>query len=376
MTYAPLAEPVFEETYMNHPFKFLCLVLSLSITALSGLARADAPSEIRLAYPGVGVGNRPVVGGSSAATVHLKGLLEEEFKKDGIKVTWSFLRGAGPAVNELYANGLVDFSLLGDLPSIIGHAGGLRTKVLAATAIRGNTYIFVPTSSSIQSVADLRGKKVALFKGTNIQLSAAKVLEKFGLKESDIRAINMDTATAKAAMATGDVDAAFGWTEYLSLRDQGLARMLYSTDTSDPLAFRHCSFIGSEDFINKYPEHTKRVVKTLVLAAKWLSDQEQNPAPAFQLWSRSGVTFANFKEDQGSNSLKVLSSPLLDEYVASQYNTNISEAKRFGLIRKTFRFEDWVEPRFLDEVLRELNLQEYWVPYGKDGKPKVALPKT
>lgn len=51
------------------------------------------------------------------------------------------------------------------------------------------------------------------------------------------------------------------------------------------------------------------------------------------LWSRSGLTFANFKED-------------------------------------------WVEPRFLDEVLRELKLEEYWVPYGKDGKPKTALPKT
>ena len=247
--------------------------------------------------------------------------------------------------------------------------------MLAATAIRGNTYIFVPTGSSIQSVAELRGKKVAIFKGTNIQLSAAKVLEKFGLKESDIRAINMDSATARAAMATGDVDAAFGWTDYLSLRDQGLARLLYSTDATDPLAFRHCSFIGSEDFINKYPEHTKRVVKTLVLAAKWLSDQDANPAPVFQLWSRSGVPFANYKEDQGSNSLKVLSSPLLDEYLVSQYNTNIQEAKRFGLIRKTFTFEEWAEPRLLNEVLRELNLEQYWVPYGKDGKPK-SIPKT
>jgi sulfonate transport system substrate-binding protein len=328
-----------------------------------------------MVFPGVGVGNRPVTGGSSVSTMHLKGMLEEEFRKDGIQITWSFLRGAGPATNELYANGLADFSLLGDLPSIIGHSGGLKTRVLAATAIRGNTYIFVPTGSSIQSVAELRGKKVAIFKGTNIQLSAAKVLEKFGLKESDIRAINMDSATARAAMATGDVDAAFGWTDYLALRDQGLARLLYSTDASDPLAFRHCSFIGSEDFIKRYPEHTKRVVKTVVLAAKWLSEQDAHPAPVFQLWSRSGVPFANYKEDQGSNSLKVLSSPLLDEYLVSQYNTNIQEAKRYGLIRKTFSFEEWAEPRFLNEVLRELNLEQYWVPYGKDGKPK-STPKS
>jgi sulfonate transport system substrate-binding protein len=71
-------------------------------------------------------------------------MFEEEFKKDGIKVTWTFLRGAGPATNELYANRLADFSLLGDLPSIIGKAGGLNTRILAATAIRGNTYLAVP----------------------------------------------------------------------------------------------------------------------------------------------------------------------------------------------------------------------------------------
>lgn len=361
---------------MTHRFKLSSLVLALSLLLLGARsASADAPAVIRIAYPGVGVGNRPVVGGNSATTIHLKGLLEDEFRQDGIRIEWSFLRGAGPAVNELYANGLVDFSLLGDLPSIIGRAGGLKTRVLAATGIRGNSYIFVPSGSSAQTVADLRGKKVAIFKGTNMQLSAAKILEKFGLKESDVRAINMDTATARAAMATGDVDAAFGWTEYLSLRDQGIARLLYATGPEDAAFLRHASFVGSEDFIKRYPEHTKRVVKTLVLAAKWLSDNDANPAPVFQLWTRSGVTFANFKEDHGTRSLKVLSSPLLDEYITSQYNTNIQEAKRFGLIRRTFDFNEWVEPRFLNEVLRELNLEDCWAPVGKDGKPKV-VPKT
>jgi sulfonate transport system substrate-binding protein len=362
---------------MNHSFKlFLHWLLAVGLFLSADAASADAPSVIRIAYPGVGVGNRPVVGGNSAATMHLRGMLEDEFRKDNIQVTWSFLRGAGPATNELYANGLVDFSLLGDLPSIIGHAGGLKTRVLAATGIRGSTYIFVPTASSAQSVADLRGKKVAIFKGTNIQLSAAKILEKFGLKESDIRAINMDTATAKAAMATGDIDAAFGWTDYLALRDQGLARVLYSTDASDSRFFRHASFVGSEDFIEKYPEVTKRVVKTLVLAARWLSEQEANPAPVYQLWTRSGVTFANYKEDQGKNSLKVWASPLLDDYIASQYNSNIKEAKRYGLIRNAFKFEDWAEPRFLNEVLKELNLEGYWPSFNPDGSPKAAGPRS
>lgn len=353
---------------MKHTFRFLQFALTLLLALTSTLAHADAPTVIRMGVPGVGVGNRPVTGGSSAATMHLRGMLEEEFKKDGIRISWSFLRGAGPAVNEAYANGLVDFSLLGDLPSIIGKAGGLHTRVLAATAIRQNLYLTVPAGSGVQSLADLKGKKVSLFKGTNNQLAAAKILERAGLSEQNIRAINMDTATAKAALGTSDIDAAFGGSDYLALRDQGLTRLVYTSKGDDPRFLRHCTFVGAQSFIEKYPEHTLRVVKTLVRAAKWMADNEENPEAVFQLWTRSGVTFANYKEDWQNASLKVLSSPLVDEYISSQYNWNIQEAKRFGLIRNTFRFEDWYEPKFLNQALQELGLENYWKPADKNGK--------
>jgi len=111
---------------------FIKGMLSVSALGLMGerSARAAAPAVIRIGVPGVGIGNRPIIGGSSVATVALRGLLEEEFKAEGIKVQWNFVRGAGPAVNELFANGLADFGWgLGDLPSIIGHAGGLKTRI-------------------------------------------------------------------------------------------------------------------------------------------------------------------------------------------------------------------------------------------------------
>src|SRR6478609_7188277 len=116
-------------------------------------------------FAGVGIGNRPFSGGSSLSVVHSRGLLEEEFRKDNIKIEWSFFKGAGPAVNEAYANSLIDFALQGDLPSSIGKAGGLKTKLLASTGSRQNTYVAVPADSQIKSLADLKGKKVAIFKG-------------------------------------------------------------------------------------------------------------------------------------------------------------------------------------------------------------------
>jgi sulfonate transport system substrate-binding protein len=343
----------------------LCQLLPTS------LARADQPSEIRVAYPGVGNGNRPFVGASTAATMHLRGMLEEEFRKDGIKVNWTFLRGAGPAVNELYANGLADFSLLGDLPSIVGKASGLGTRVLAASGIRGNTYLAVPSESSIQSIKDLKGKRVAIFKGTNIQLSVAKLLQANGLTEQDIKAINMDNATSRAALITKDVDAVFGDYGLLSLRDQGVIKLVYTT-AGDPRFLRHASWVGSESFIKKYPEITKRVVKTLVAAAKWESDTDANPAPLYQLWTKSGFTFASFKEDRKGQSAKVLASPLLDPYIVDQYKHQVQDAQRFGLIKKTFDVDAWFEPRFLNEALKELSLTDFWKSIDASGNVQLV----
>ena len=273
------------------------LTLALLLTLLPGAARADAPSVIRLGYPGVGVGNRPVASGNAVATMHLRGMLEDEFRPDGIQIQWSFLRGAGPAVNELYANGLLDFSALGDLPSIVGRASGLKYRMLAAASVRGNIYISVPADSTVRTVADLRGKKVAVTKGTATHLAAGEILEGFGLSEKDVRLINMETNTATAAIVTGDIDAAVGGSQWLGLRDQGVSRVIFRTTGGDPKFTSNTSFLGNSDFLQKYPEHAKRVVKTYVLAAKWLAEQEGKPEAVFQLWTRTGFTFSSLKED-------------------------------------------------------------------------------
>jgi sulfonate transport system substrate-binding protein len=334
----------------------------------TGSARAaDKPAVIRIAFPGVGIGNRPFVGGAPAANLHLQGSLEEEFKADGIKVQWTFLRGAGPATNELYANGLVDISPLGDLPFIVGQASGLKRKVLASSFIRGNTYLVAPADSSIQTLKDIRGKKVAIFKGTNLQLAVAQILEANGLSEKDVKFLNMDTGASRAAIVTKDIDAYFGGSDVLSLRDQGVAKLVYTT-RGDPRFLRHGVFTGTEQFINRYPEVTQRIVKRLVLASKWISDHDANPAPVFQLWTKSGVQFANYKEDYQGTSLKLSASPLLDPYLVSQLKAKVPLAKKFGLIRETFDFESLIDRRFLNQALKDLSLEAYWPNVSASGQ--------
>jgi sulfonate transport system substrate-binding protein len=347
------------------------LTFALLLALLPQAALADAPTVIRMGYPGVGVGNRPAASGNAVATMHLRGMLEDEFRPDGIQIQWSFLRGAGPAVNELYANGLLDFSALGDLPSIVGRASGLKYRMLAASSVRGNIYISVPADSTVRTVADLRGKKVAVTKGTATHLAAGKILEGFGLTQKDVRLINMETNTATAAVVTGDIDAAVGGSQWLGLRDQGVSRVIFRTTGGDPKFTSNTSFLGSSDFLQKYPEHAKRVVKTYVLAAKWLAEQEGKPEAVFQLWTRTGFTFASFKEDWTNESMKYKTSPLIDPYIVSRYNFQINEAKRLGLTRNIFDFREWVEPSLLNAVLQELNLQTFWAPREEGGQPRL-----
>ncbi|MET0340002.1 MAG: ABC transporter substrate-binding protein [Polyangiales bacterium] len=342
-------------------------LLALVAGLTTGRARAeDKPAVIRLAFPGVGVGNRPVNSNSALATAHLKGLFEEEFKKDGITITWSHLRGAGPAVNELYANGLVDFSNLGDLPSVIGRSSGLKYRVLAAATVRSNIYVSVPADSQIESVAQLKGKRIAVNKGTATHLAGLKILEKHGLTEKDVKLINMDTNAAQLALATRDIDAALGGQDYLRLRDQGISRVVFTTRGGAPETTSNTTFLGSEPFLAKYPEITKRVLKVYVQASKYVA--ETAPTQLFQLWAKSGTTFSSFREDLQSEDFKNRYSPLIDPYIYARYKLQITEAKRLGLIRQTFEFAQFVEPKFLQAALKELKLESYWAPRGPDGK--------
>jgi sulfonate transport system substrate-binding protein len=348
-------------------FHQILVILSLALGA--SVARADGPTVIRIGYPGVGIGNRPAAANNVAATLAARGLLEQEFREDGITIQWSFLRGAGPAVNELFANSLLDFSYLGDLPSVVGRASGLPYRVLAACGVRGNIYLSVPADSNVREVKDLHGKKIAVQKGTATHLAGLKILESFGLSEKDVRLISMDANTAKTAIVTKDIDAAFGASDWLALRDQGVARVLFSTKGGDARLTSNGLFLGSEKFLTQYPALAKRVVKTFVLAAKWLADNEKDPSPIFQVWTKSGFTFSSFKEEWKGEDLKYKTSPLIDPYVAARYKLQIEEAKRLGLTRRTFAFEDWLDTHFLDEVLRELELTSFWQPRGLDGNP-------
>jgi sulfonate transport system substrate-binding protein len=194
-----------------------------------------------------------------------------------------------------------------------------------------------------------------------------KVLAANGLSERDFQGINMDEASSNAALATRNIDAAFGNYGVLLLAEQGLTRIAYTTKGDNPAFERQSTLIASDDFVTKYPDLTQRVVTAVVKAAYW-SSQEENREALFEIWSRSGRPPSVYRADFAGQPLKYRSSPLIDDYLIEQYRVQARQAKEFGLLRRDVSVDGWFDPQFLNVALKQLGLEHFWPRYGANGK--------
>jgi sulfonate transport system substrate-binding protein len=329
---------------------------------------AQQPKVIRFGVSSAGVGNPPRITTGTAAVTQIKGYLEEEFRKDNIKVEWIFFKGQGPAVNEALTNNQLDFTTLGDLPSIVGRSVGIKSRLIMVTQRQSNNYVAVKPGAGINTVADLRGKRIGLHKGTATQLAVNRMLSAHGMSEKDVRVVNLDPGTAQAAFESGDLDAIVYTLQLLALRDKGSAKILYASK-EDPAATGAGHVLVSEAFAKQYPDITRRVVKALVKSAQWASD-ERNREEIFKIWGDGGsATAAMYREDYKGVPLAHRLSPLLDPYIIARDTHAIEDAYHFKLIRKKFDVNAWVDSSYLDAALKELKLENYWLKFDANGKP-------
>ena len=350
---------------------FIALAALALGVAVAAPAFADS-TVIRLGYPGVGIDNRPFGYGDNISVAHIGHFIEDEFKNDpDVKIEWTFFRGAGPAVNEAIANGQLDFGAgEGDLPSIVARSKGLKTKIILAADTRDPIYLAVKPDSGIKTIDDLKGRKVAQFRGTNLQIATDRVLEAHGLTERDIKFINLDTGNTLAALASGDIDGAFGGPEFLDLDRRGIVKVVYSTKSDDPAFGRQASLLVTEDFESRHPDLTARVVKAVVKAAQWSTD-ESNREAVFQGWTKSGIPVETFRADFAGVKLTDRLSPIIDEFFIARYRAQADRAKAYKLLRNDVDVDIWFEPKYLNQALAELKLEDYWPRYDANGK-KVA----
>ncbi|GAA4053429.1 ABC transporter substrate-binding protein [Nonomuraea soli] len=143
------------------------------------------------------------------------------------KISWSQFT-SGPPIMEAINAGSVDLGAVGNSPPVFAAAAGSKIAIIgvAEKGLTGQA-IVVPANSAIQSPADLKGKKIAVAKGSSANFHLLAVLQKAGLSFSDISPQYLQPPDALAALSTGSIDAWAIWDPYTAqAQEQVKARIL------------------------------------------------------------------------------------------------------------------------------------------------------
>ena len=135
-----------------------------------------------------------------------KGWLEEELKSEQVKVEWVLSQGSNKALEFLNGRSL-DFGSTAGAAALIGKANGNPIKSIYVYSKPEWTALVTSANSSIKSVADLKGKKIAATRGTDPFIFLLRALDKEGLSDKDVEIVQLQHADGRTALEKGDVDA-------------------------------------------------------------------------------------------------------------------------------------------------------------------------
>jgi sulfonate transport system substrate-binding protein len=234
----------------------------------------SAAKEIRIAI-------QPFTGYAPLLVAKQKGWFEEEFKKLGVTVKYSYF-DSGPVENEAFAAGQQDVGVMGDLPAIIAKSAGQKTKIIGTAAVGAKSLaILVPPNSDITSPKYLKGKKLAVVKGSNVYHLLAVVLKNNGLSFDDVKIINMPVADMATALANKNIDAAATWEPYITkLEAEGVAKVLID---GEGLKRANSVILARGEFAEENPELIKAFLRIYQNGVEFVKANSKETAEVIHL---------------------------------------------------------------------------------------------
>lgn len=239
---------------MKKLFALAALALTLAFPVF-----AQSAKELRIGYQ---------KGASLLVLQKAQGSLEKKLAPLGVGVKWVEFP-AGPQLLEGLNVGSVDIGYTGEAPPIFAQAAGARFYYIGFDpAAPQAEAVLVLKDSAIRSVADLKGRKVALNKGSNVHYFLVKLLEKNALKPGDITPVYLAPADARAAFESKAVDAWVIWDPYTSAAQKQIgARVLAdATGVANNLSF----YLGERNFVDRNPQVIRAVFEDAVEKGAWI----------------------------------------------------------------------------------------------------------
>ncbi len=298
----------------------------LVAAALSVLPlQAQAAEELKIGYQKTGL---PVI-------ARQQGVIEKALEAKGVKVSWVEFT-AGPPLVEALNVGSINVGWTGDAPPIFGQAAGSAIVYVAALPSNGKgEAIFTKPEGGIKSVADLKGKKVGVGKGTSAHNLLVAAIEKNGLKFSDIDVVYLSPADAAAAFASDKIDAWAVWDPFYAIAETRYKPVTLAR-TSEVLNVS-TYFLANRDYAKSHADTINITLDALGEAAKWSAANRDKVAAA--LHEVTGVPLE--AQTLAANRSEFGISKIDDKIIASQQET-ADRFYRLGLIPKQISIKDAV----------------------------------
>jgi sulfonate transport system substrate-binding protein len=353
--------------------KFLKLVFTAAVlvpfinvpeaSSAEAKAAANEPKVVRIATVAYNLNGKTRYLGSTELVTDTG--LDAELAKRGVKVEWVPAAHAmvGPIINEAFANKTIDFAAYGDLPPIILNGSKPRVQLVAPWGRSGNSYLVVPTNSSAKTIADLKGKRIALHRGRPWEIAFANLVQKNGFKLTDFKIVNVNPQVGAAALASGSVDAFYALNDAYNLVDKGVGKIIWSTKTAPPDWKLMGGLWARNDFVQQYPELTQAIVTSFIKANHWAAQEAHKETylkDYASLVQPESVVRRDYEDDVVS--WRDRWSPLYDQALVEHYKRAASYARESGMIRKDIDINQLLNSTFVDKALKELNLETFWTP--------------
>lgn len=286
---------------MKRQFLKSALALALGLSLLP-LAHAEYnPKLLRIGFQK-----------SASVLILLKaeGTLEKRLAPKGIEVKWVEFP-AGPQLLEGLNVGAIDFGYVGEAPPIFAQAAGANFVYVGheEAAPRAEALI-VQKDSPIRAVAELKGKKVALNKGSNVHYLLVKLLEKHGLKYSDIQPVFIPPAEARAAFERGSVDAWAIWDPFATAAQQQIGARLLADGSG--VVNNYTFFLAERQLASQRPDVINDLFASLQQTGQWIN--QNSKAAAARIAPLQGLDPAVVEETirHHGNVVTAISEPILD----------------------------------------------------------------
>jgi sulfonate transport system substrate-binding protein len=239
------------------PLASLAPLATLAPFAFGRPARAaDKPAEIRIDWATY----NPV-----SMVLKDKGFLEQEFAKDGIGIRWVQSLGSNKALEFLNA-GSIDFGSTAGSAALLSKINSNPIKSIYVYSQPEWTALVTRKDTSIAKIEDLKGKRVAVTRGTDPHIFLVRALLSVGLSEKDISEVLLQHPDGKTALIRGDVDAWAGLDPMMAQAQvEDGARLFYRNKDANTYGILN----AREEFLKTYPELTKRVLAIYEIARKY-----------------------------------------------------------------------------------------------------------